>query len=408
MKRLPVWAVIVFCAPVVVPGCGGPAPSDNQTTTTTTVSSGYANCECVPLAPPEGAAITVATVQELTRALDQANAQGNLTVVLQDGTYLLDDMLWVSADGVTFRSASNNRDAVIVRGPGMDSDVSHVFNVAGDDFTVADMTIGWVANHAVQIHGNADADRPLIYNVRFVDTGEQMLKVSFDERIAASSDGGVVECCAFEYSAGIGPQYYIGGIDGHRCRGWTVRNCSFSGIRSPEADLAEFAVHFWSDSEGSLVEHNRITTCDRGIGFGLGDRGHGAGLIRNNMVHTTRDVGIGLENAAGVSVCHNTLYTENYANSIEYRFAGSSDIAIVNNLASAAITGRDSATAELERNVTGAGAELFVDAASGDLHLAGDAPGVVESGVYLPDVAVDIDCDERPAGTAPDIGADER
>ena len=49
--------------------------------------------------------------------------------------------------------------------------VSHVFNVPGSNFTAADLTIGWVANHAVQIHHTAD--NPVIHNVRFVDTGER-------------------------------------------------------------------------------------------------------------------------------------------------------------------------------------------------------------------------------------------
>ena len=30
---------------------------------------------------------------------------------------------------------------------------SHVFQVAADGFTLADVTAGWVSNHVIQIHG---------------------------------------------------------------------------------------------------------------------------------------------------------------------------------------------------------------------------------------------------------------
>ena len=215
---------------------------------------GSSNCTLTPLPGPTGSTITVSTVAELVNAVQQANASGNLTILLEDGTYTLSNMLWISGNNVTFRSRSGNRDAVVVRGQGMYGGVSHVFNVPGDNFTVADMTIGWVANHAIQIH--SDADNPLIHNVRFVDTFEQLLKVSYRPGDSTSSDNGLVEWCVFEYSARIGPQYYIGGVDAHQAHSWIVRNNVFRHIRSPEADLAEHAIHFWSESSNTLVEHN--------------------------------------------------------------------------------------------------------------------------------------------------------
>lgn len=72
----------------------------------------------------------------------------------------------------------------------------HTFS-AGKHVTVADMTIGWVANHAVQIHGEGDADALLVHNVRVVDTGEQMRKVSFTDGERTSADHGIVEWCLF-------------------------------------------------------------------------------------------------------------------------------------------------------------------------------------------------------------------
>lgn len=356
--------------------------------------------------PDYDSVIVIGSVPELLSAVEYANSNGNAEILLLDGTYQLDGMLWIDGVNVGFRGQSGNRDAVVVRGEGMSGGVSHVFNVAGDYFAVRDMTVGWVGNHAVQIHGNSDADYPYFSNIRFVDTGEQMLKVSTDFG-SNYSDGGIVENCSFEYTAGYGPQYYIGGVDGHQCRDWTVRDCYFHGIASPSADLAEHAIHFWSESEGTVVERNRITSCDRGIGFGMGDSGHGEGMIRNNFVHTTRDVGIGLENASGVDVYNNSLYTEDYANSIEYRFSGTSGGEMINNLSSGEIASRDGGSATVASNVTSALSSWFQDAGSGDLHLTSAASGVVDAGQTLSGVAVDIDSEARPAGSGYDLGADE-
>lgn len=365
-------------------------------------------CGCTALPAPTGETVTVAAVPELEQALAQANTgAGPKTILVADGTYTLSQLLHVTGTDITVRGLSGDRDAVVLRGDGMAGGVSHVFLVAGSRFTAADLTVGWIYYHAIQVQGEQDVDDVLIHNVRFADTGEQMLKVSYTAGVDVGSDRGIVECCLFEYTAGIGPQYYIGGVDCHQGTDWIVRNNVFLHIRSPESALAEHAIHFWSDSTGTLVEGNVIVDCDRGIGFGLGDRGHGSGLIRNNMVHTTRDVGIGLESAAGVTVVHNTVHANGYANAIEFRFA-ETDATIVGNLIVGAVARRDGAAGTDSGNLEVTDpTDVFVDPASGDLHLKSAVPTVVDQGQARPDVLLDIDCEPRPQGAAPDLGADE-
>lgn len=360
---------------------------------------------CVRTSPASGGTlVTVSNVAELRNAVEQANQQGNMTIQLEDGTYSLDDMLWISGSRITFRSRSGNRAGVVLRGQGMRGGVSHIFNVAGSEFTAADLTLGWVANHGIQIH--SDADNILVHNVRFVDTGEQMLKISYRPGDSTSSDNGLVQWCLFEYPAGVGPQYYIGGIDAHQAHNWVVRHNVFRNIRSPESDLAEHAIHFWSGSQNTLVEQNVIVNCDRGIGFGLGSRGHSGGVIRNNMVHSSRDVGIGLESTRSAEVLHNTVFTENYSNSIEYRFSATQSVQLTNNLTNRAIASRDGGSGTLQNNVTSAQNDWFINAQQGDLHLSSAVPQVVDQGASS-GVSQDIDCDSRPNGVGYDIGADE-
>lgn len=365
-------------------------------------------------AVPTGAAsVTVSTATELAAAIENANSGGPDTILLQDGTYTLNDMLIVTADQITVRSVSGNRTAVIVEGAGMTGGISHIFNVAGSWFTASDMTLRRVANHAVQIHGESGTSYTVLRNIVFQDTFEQMVKISYESGNPNRSAGGLVDGCLFEYTAGIGPQWYIGGVDGHWCDGWTVRDCVFRDIQSPEADLAEFAVHFWSDSEDTLVERNLIINCDRGIGFGLGDRGHINGVIRNNMIYhdsddTNADVGIGLESCINTAVYNNTVYFDSvYQNAIEYRFEATTGVRIHNNLCNKAVTARDDATGTTGNNIVTASASWFTNVSTGDLHLNQSVSSVVDQGIAIAGLTDDFDGDERPFGAGIDIGADE-
>lgn len=373
------------------------------------------------LLPGLTSAITVGTVGELVNAVNQANTPGgDKEILLQDGTYTLgEEALVILADGVTVRSLSGNRSMVTIRGNGMeeDDDVSHIFNVEGDNFTARDMTLRNVYYHAIQMQPQAQA--PTMINLHILDTGQQMIKVAYNTGDPdVYSDNGRVENCLFEYSAGIGPQWYIGGVDAHHAFNWVVRGNTFISIRSPEdpdagGRVAEHAIHFWNGSRNTLVEKNIIINCDRGIGFGLWNQGHVGGIIRNNMIyhnaaHDLGDVGIGLESVTDAQVYNNTVFQEHaYDNAIEYRWSTTTGLFIANNLTNKAIAQRNEASAEVSNNVTSAETAWFINPSAGDLHLAAPVPSVVNQGRAITGLNDDIDGDVRPQGGGYDIGADE-
>ncbi|GAK57064.1 hypothetical protein U27_04028 [Candidatus Vecturithrix granuli] len=382
---------------------------------TETVSCIYrgANYTCQSLSTYNvsiGTQVIVSTVQEFWNAINQAESQGgNMTILIEDGTYEIaspSHYPYIEVNNVIFRSRSGNRASVVLTGGGMRAtgDTENVFGVVGNNITIADLTIGECGNHGISVNG----DNLFVHNVRIYNTYEQMLKGT---DAGDGADNGIVQCSLFEYPDGIGPQFYIGGIDVHEGNDWIVRDNTFRYIKSPDPSpdfLAEHAIHFWNASADTRVERNRITNCDRGIGFGLGSSSHSGGLIVNNMVHTTRDVGIGLETSPNTQVYNNSVYTQNYSNSIEYRFAATTGVKIYNNLTNAAISDRSSgSSADLRNNRTTAQASWFVGATSGDLHLAALRTDVVDQGLTISAVTVDYDRQTRPQGAAYDIGADE-
>ena len=372
-------------------------------------------CPCDPIIDSGKPAIDVTNVAQLSAALDQANnSNGNLTIRISPGYYqLTSNLRFIGANmaNLTIKGVSDNASDVIIMGLGWNNtDVTHIFNVAADSFVVANMTVGGVYYHPIQVHSHPnDADFFHARNVRFVDAKEQLLKVSGGGSTYA--DSGIVECCTFEFTANTAFQYYTGGIDAHQSKDWIVKRNTFRNIKSPDSNLAEHAIHFWRRSTGTWVEGNRIINCDRGIGFGLGDdimNGHPGGVISNNFVHTSRDVGIGLEFAPDVKVYQNTVITENYSNAIEYRFTGTDNVHIANNLTRGVITDRSSgSSAILEANVQTTSLAIFADSVNHDYHLITSASGIVDAGIQLPEINADFDCENRPINGIFDIGADE-
>jgi hypothetical protein len=363
--------------------------------------------------------INVGTAAALQSAVASANSSGgNTTIVLADGTYTLSNTLYINAPNVTLTSQSGDRTRVVIQGDAMSSNavVKMIFRVDANNFTVRNITMQRVGWHVIQVVGNDNVDYVTISNCVLRDAYEQILKITNDPANPnVTGDNGIVENSLFEYTAGIGPQYYIGGIDAHGSKNWVIRGNTFKNIISPSGSAAEHAVHIWdAPSANNLVEKNLIINCDRGIGFGLGDRGSSGGIIRNNMIYhaagngTFADVSIGLETSPNTQVYNNTIFLENgYPNAIEYRFAATSGVAIVNNLTNRAVQQRDGASGTVTKNVTNAASSWFVSPASGDLHLASAISTVVGMGQSVSGLTDDFDSQPRPAGNPIDIGADQ-
>ncbi len=370
-----------------------------------------------PLPPPAGPVVNVpgGNVSQLMSAVSSA-APGT-TIMLADGFYdvgTYGHSMVINASNVTIRSASGNRDAVVIKGSGMGvyGGTPTIFHVYSDDVTFADLTLREAYYHLIQVHGESVADRFRLYNCRMVDSGEQFVKVSRNSGQPKKCEDGIVEYCLFEFTT-HSRWWYTHGVDILNAQDWIIRDTVFRNIRGGPGVLTGGAILAWQGSVGTIVERCEFYECDFGVNFGnsggsVGD--HIGGIIRNNFFFRQGnfgDVAITCNHAQNFAIYHNTcILNGTFPWVIDYRFSDSTGT-IAYNITDGNILARNGATATLIGNVTSVQPGWFVDFAGGDLHLVSTATSLIDQAAPLAAVTDDIDGNARPIGSAPDIGADE-
>jgi hypothetical protein len=415
---------VLLLAPLVAEARTRPSPR---------TVAGERSSACRALVAASGPTIRLRPAQAGSLSAIVSRAAPGTTLLLADGTYRLGSTLIVSSPGLTIRSLSGRPEAVVLDGNYATGDL---VAVAASDVTIAEMTLTRTSYHLVHVvprDAGPTIRRARLYRLRLVDGAQQFVKVNPNAARSAFADAGRVECSSFRLTDRGRPHIpsnflpcYTGGIDAHGARGWVVRLNRFEDLRCADG-LAEHAVHFWTGSRDTLVERNTIVDCARGIGFGLGEStdwartyqdaaregyvGHYGGIIRNNVVIAGRpgmDTGIGLEQARGARIYHNTVYAgrraARYFSSLDYRFPSTS-ADIRNNLVTR-ITARDGARATLDRNVESVPASWFRNPSRLDFHLRPTANEAIDRGVSVDAAGLDIDGTPHTVGL-PDLGADE-
>ncbi|WP_420645621.1 hypothetical protein [Candidatus Leptofilum sp.] len=390
--------------------------------------------DCPPLPPASGTIVNVSTVAGLQNAVN--NATFGDTILIADGVYNLDGVyLRIDTPNVTLRSASGNREAVVLDG---NYDTTEIIQIVASEVTVADVTLREAYYHPIHVMTTEAGDtlNTLIYNVHIIDPGEQAIKIN-PAADGTFPDDGVIACSHLELTDAGRLEVrncYTGGIDAHQAEGWVIRDNLIEGFWCEEG-LSEHGIHLWRGCRDTIVERNVLRENARGIGFGLATSGetrtygdnpcpdagggyvdHYGGIIRNNFVFASRaelfasqygfDCGICLWQACGAQAFNNTIVsTQAPFSSIEWRF-DNTDVEIKNNLVSHNLRDRGG-TAVLSHNLENAPLSLFMDALNGDLHLHSTAAVAIDQATPLAEVSDDLDGEGRPYGLAPDLGADE-
>lgn len=365
------------------------------------------------------------------------SAKDGDVLLLDDGTYHLGGAYLQFVAAATLRSKSGDPGKVILDG---DWQSSEIVQIAASHVTIAEVTLARAIHHPIHVVTTSSADTvgTSIYRVHVLDPGEQGIKINNDGS-GHYTDQGTIACSTItltaEGRAHVMNNCYTGGIDAHASDGWVIRDNHIEGFWC-SSGLSEHAIHLWKGCRGTVVERNVIVNSARGIGFGLGEgtagrtfadnpcpgvssAGHYLGVIRNNFVAAFDpalfassagfDAGIGLEDACGAVVAHNTVFsTQAPFASLDVRFPHTNPI-LANNLLSHGVKLRDGAAPVADQGtVEMAPASLFVSPATGDLHLAPGAAQAIDQAATVPGAAVSDDIDGQPRSGQLDIGADEQ
>ena len=210
-----------------------------------------------PLPPASGTIVRVSTESQLRAAVSALRS--NTTIEIAPGTYSLRDALYVNGTftNVGIRGATDNSDDVVLVGAGMNnSTVPYGIWVGGDvrGITIANLTIRDVYYHDVIL--NAGTQTPLLYNLRLMNAGQQIVKANPNSS-GGGVDNGIVEYSIIEYVT-TSKDDYTNGVDVHTGRNWIIRHNLFRNIRAPQGQLAGPALLMWNRSSGTHCRREHV------------------------------------------------------------------------------------------------------------------------------------------------------
>ena len=396
---------------------------------------------CTPMPPSEGVVIDVFPDQLGSLESALVSMQPGDILSLHDGTYTLPpNGILLNVERVTLRTASGDPLRVFLDGGFA---VEDAITITAPGVTVAELTLRKVLGSGVVVSptlGGEVLERVRIYRVRVIDALQTAVAV-----ISAGStyaDGGEVACGDFKITdegrEALDGQCTIGGISLRSTRDWLVRDNRIEQFWCQQG-LARPAVTLERGNGHTIIERNHIVDCAQGLAVGLhqtsiaGQRTHDdvtcetashvddfATIARNNVISAVGEsismtsskfeAGIALWAACKAKVVHNTVFSTTAPfSSIEWRFSGTVDGSVTNNLVSHNLRERAGADAVTIANLEQADALLFVDAEQGDFHLDPQMLGAIDEGAESPEglADTDVDGDMRLGAGTPDIGADE-
>lgn len=373
------------------------------------------------LPEPKGTVVEVSTVGELVGALEHAEC--GQTIRLADGHYPMPRYVEVRADDVTVRSASGDRQRVILDGAeSRHGELLGFRNCSG--VTVADLTIQNVRYNGFKINSETNVQDLTIRNCIIHNVwqrGVKGVKVPPERREAIRPRHCRIQYCLFyndrpkrlsDDPADIANGNYIAGIDVMYATDWVISDNVFVGIQGRTYE-GRGAIFLWFDARDCLIERNIMIDCDVGLQLGNPHRADGVQVhctgcvARNNFITRAPEAGIVTTYTRDCEVLHNTIHDpENRLYRLLRMVCTNEGLRVANNLLSGPGMRNESDSdirfaGNLVRDMT----HGLADPCNGDLHLTEAATEAIGRAAVFSDVAEDIDGAVRDE--KPDIGADE-
>jgi hypothetical protein len=395
--------------------------------------------EAPPLPPPQGKIVNVSTVEDLLKAMEEA--EPGRTVLVADGHYLMPRYVEIRADNVTLRGASGRRERVVL--DGARSRHGELLGLrACSGVTIADLTIQNVKWNGLKLNSETNVQRVTIHNCIFHNVwqrGIKGVKVPPENREAIRPKRCRVQYCLFyndrpkqlsDDPKDIAQGNYIAGIDVMYAQDWVIRDNVFIGIQGRTYE-GRGAVFLWFDARNCVIERNIIIDCDVGLQLGNPHRADGVQyhcvgcVARNNFITRAPEAGIVAVYTKDCRILHNTIHDPQSRLGRLIRMVFTNDgLLVANNLLSGPAWSNESPSdirfaGNLIKDMT----DAFVDPAHGNLHwkepgaarsvpvrasrgLSVVGPEETPDGVTTSEQVSD-DIDGQPRGARPDIGADE-
>ncbi len=279
-----------------------------------------------PKAPPlphsKGPTIEVSNVQQLILALKELKS--GQTILMADGHYMMPRYVQINTDNVTLRSASGNRERVII--DGAKSRHGELLGISAcSGVTIADITIQNIKWNGFKINSNTNVQKLTIYNCiihNIWQCGIKGVKVPKENRQTVRPKQCRIQYCLFyndrpkrlsDDARDIAKGNYIAGIDVMYATDWIISDNVFVGIQGRTYE-GRGAIFIWHTSEDCVIERNIIIDCDVGLQLGNPHRDSETQyhcvrcIAKNNFITRAPEAGIVTVYTKDCKVVNNTIH----------------------------------------------------------------------------------------------------